>query len=113
MENIPTLSKRGKLKFIEDGKSFSFEKHSKDGSIEFWKCDVRGTCKARLHIRDGRVVKRINRHTHPGDASRIEVLRSLSVLRHRAVNTMEQTAQVFVAILGHRMVKVLCRLYLT
>ena len=97
MENIPILSKRGRPKFIENGKSYSFEKHSKDGLVQFWKCDVRGTCKARLHIRDGRVVRRINQHSHPGDASKVEVLQSMSVLRHRAINTMEQTAQVLAA----------------
>ena len=97
MENVQILSKRGKPKFIENGKSFSFEKKSKDGSIEFWKCDVRGTCKARLHIRDGRVVRRINQHSHPGDASKMEVLRSLTVMRQRAVNTTEQVSQVLAA----------------
>ena len=50
--------------------------------------------KARLHIRDGRVIRRINRHTHPGDASKVEVLQALSILRDRSINTMEQTAQV-------------------
>ena len=97
MENIVTFSIRGKPKFIEDGKSFSFEKNSKDGRTQFWKCDVRGTCKARLHIRDGRVVNRINTHTHPGDPTRMEVLRTLTMMRNRASNSVEQTAQVLAA----------------
>ena len=88
------MSQRGKPKFIENGKSFSFEKNSKDGETQFWKCDVRGSCKARLHIKNGRVVKRINQHTHPGDATKIEVMEALTVLRDRAVNTLDQTAQV-------------------
>ena len=87
------MSQRGKPKFIENGKSFSFE-NSKDGETQFWKCDVRGSCKARLHIKNGRVVKRVNQHTHPGDATKIEVMEALTVLRDRAVNTLDQTAQV-------------------
>ena len=90
------MSKRGP-KFIENGKSYSFEKHSKDGRVQFWKWYVRGSCKAPLHIRDGIVVRRINQHSHPGDASKMEVLKSMSVLRHRAINTMEQTAQILAA----------------
>ena len=93
MENT-IMSQRGKPKFIENGKSFSFEKNSKDGETQFWKCDVRGSSKARLHIKNGRVVKRINQHTHPGDATKIEVMEALTVLRDRAVNTLDQTAQV-------------------
>ena len=88
------LSQKGRRKFVDSGKLFTFEKTSKDGGTEFWKCDVRGTCKARLHIRNGRVVRRINGHTHPGDAAKIEVLQALSVLRERSINTLEQTAQV-------------------
>ena len=94
VDGVVVLSQKGRRKFVENGKSFSFEKTSKDGATEFWKCDVRGTCKARLHIRDGQVVRRVNRHTHPEDASKIEVLQALSVLRNRSVNTLEQTAQV-------------------
>ena len=58
---------------------------------------MRGSCKARLHIRDGRVIRRINQHSHPGDASKMEVLRSLTVMRQRAVNTTEQALQVLAA----------------
>ena len=101
MENIVTLSTRGKPKFIEDGKSFSFEKDSKDGHTQFWKCDVRGTCKARLHIRDARVVRQINQHTQLGDATKMEVLRTLKVMSNRASNSMEQTAQVVAASIGN------------
>ena len=39
----------------------------------------------------------INQHSLPGDVSKMEVLQSMSVLRHRAINTMEQTAQVLAA----------------
>ena len=39
-------------------------------------------------------MKRINRHTHPGNTGRIEVMQALSVLRNRAMNTMEQTSHV-------------------
>ena len=94
VQGLVVLSQKGRRKFIENGKSFTFEKTSKDGGTEFWKCDIRGTCKARLHIRNGQVVRRINTHTHPGDASKIEVLQALTILRNRAANTIEQTAQV-------------------
>ena len=33
MENVQILSKRGKPKFIENGKSFSFEKNQKTGLL--------------------------------------------------------------------------------
>ena len=96
MANV-ILSQKGKPKFIENGKSYRFEKNSKDGNTQFWKCDVRGSCKARIHIRNGRVDRRINEHSHPGDATKIEVMQALTVLRDRAVNTLDQTAQVVAA----------------
>ena len=96
MENT-ILSQKGKPKFIESGKSYSFEKSSKDGQTQFWRCDVRGTCKARLHIRNGVVVRRINDHTHSGDATKIEVMQAMTVLRQRSVNTLDNTSQVIAA----------------
>ena len=54
-------------------------------------------CKARLLIKDGTVVRRINEHTHHGDASKIEVLKAMTVLRDRSINTQDQTSQVIAA----------------
>ena len=81
MENA-ILSQRGiPIFFVENGMSYTFEKTSKDGETQFWRCDARELCKARLHIRDGTVVRRINEHTHPGDASKMEVMKAITVLR--------------------------------
>ena len=88
------ISEKGREKFVEDGHTYSYEKLSKDGETRFWKCDRRSTCKARIHILGGRVTKRVNTHTHPGDAAKVEVLNAMTILRNRATNTQDQTARV-------------------
>ena len=37
------LSQKNRRKFVDSAKLFSFEKKSKDGGTEFYKCDVRGS----------------------------------------------------------------------
>jgi len=69
--------KRGKDKFPEGGPLYLFDKFLADGRIKFWRCDRKGVCKAWIHTADGRVVKRLNDHTHPGDATHIEVQKAV------------------------------------
>lgn len=90
----PVMSEKGRHKFVENGHSYSFDKMSQDGQTKFWRCDKRHACKARVHVREGIVVRRINQHTHPGSAANVEVMGAMTALRDRAANTQDQTARV-------------------
>ena len=90
-------SKRGKDKYTEGGHSYRFDKFSADGRLKFWRCDRKRVCKARIHTADGRVVKRMNDHTHPGDAAHLEVQKAVTSLKERAANTQDSTGQVVAA----------------
>lgn len=89
------LSKRGKEKFTHDGFAYVFDKNStKDDSLKFWRCEERGRCKARIHVKDGQVLKTVNSHTHDPSAVNIEVQRFTTKLKNRAETTVEVTNQI-------------------
>ncbi|MCP3665952.1 MAG: hypothetical protein GY696_26220, partial [Gammaproteobacteria bacterium] len=72
------------------------EKLSSDGERIFWRCERKGTCRARIHTdaESGRILKHIYDHGHAADCARVEVLRSIEHLKERAENTQESTGQV-------------------
>lgn len=64
MENF-TLTQRGRECFVYDGFVFTFDRSNVDGDIKFWRCQAKNVnCKARLHTRDGEVIKMMNVHNH-------------------------------------------------
>ncbi|XP_064087322.1 uncharacterized protein LOC135201976 [Macrobrachium nipponense] len=81
----PVLSVREKEKFVDNGTTYVFDKVSKDGETQFWRCDQRSSCKAHIHVHQGRITKRIGAHAHLGDAANAEVMTALTDLRNRAV----------------------------
>lgn len=63
MERV--FSQRGKEKFSHNGYLFIFDKFSRtDTDLMFWRCELIGRCKARIHTKFGDVVKFMNTHTH-------------------------------------------------
>lgn len=62
------LSERSKEKLIIDGFGYVFDKLSTSGTLKFWRCDRRSSCKARVHTDlHNIVVKSLNEHTHDSD----------------------------------------------
>lgn len=94
---MDVLSKRGKEKFVHEGYMYVFEKGSKkDHSLKFWVCERKNTCKARLYIKSGRVVKQLNFHNHDSCPVSIEVAEAITKIKKRAEETTEGTIQVSV-----------------
>lgn len=86
-------SKRGKRKFVDDGYEYVFDRTSVDGTVQFWRCERRGRCKARIHVNDGQVIKKINPHSHGANAAKVLVDVHVTAIKERAQNTMELTSQ--------------------
>lgn len=57
MEQVLIVSKGGKKKITNDGFVYVFDKTSMDGSTEFWRCERRSECEARIHV-NGETVAR-------------------------------------------------------
>lgn len=94
MEQVLVKSKRDKKKFIDDGFLYVFDKTSVDGSSEFWRCERRGQCKARIHVNNGTVIKKINCHSHGANSAKVEADTVVTSIKQRATQTMEPTSQV-------------------
>ncbi|XP_064097259.1 FLYWCH transcription factor 2-like [Macrobrachium nipponense] len=98
--NIPStvasgiLSQRDKGKFVRDGYTYGFDRHGADNSTEFWRCERRRLCKARIHVKNGEIVKNINDHSHNADPAQVEKGKIVSKIKLRASETMEQTSVV-------------------
>ena len=88
------LSQRGKGKFVRDGYIYIFDRHGSDNITEFWRCERRRLCKARIHVKNGEIVKNINGHSHNADPAQVEKGKIISKIKLRASETMEQTCVV-------------------
>lgn len=87
-------SKRGNEKFIESGFSYVFDKNSANGVTSFYRCEQKDRCKARIHVQDGLVTKRIHHHSHEPTPAKIEVDVTKTRIKERAVESQESTAQI-------------------
>ena len=65
-----------------------------------WVCEKRGTCKARLITQDRNVIKPTDMtdihstHTHAPDCLRVEMIRGLNTMKHRAMNSIDSTRSI-------------------
>ena len=93
MEFISTI--RGGQKLLFEGYCYVKQKDLTEGK-ESWERDLkrRNKCKAKLHLQGGRVVQRMNEHTHGGGAARTEMLAVRANMRQRAEDTKETPQQI-------------------
>ena len=95
MDNI--CSQRNKEKFCHEGFLYIFDKKSADGSRKMWRCELKDySCRARIHTGaiTGDVLKNLGDHNHDSNAAKIEVVRTVTAVKRRAVDTNEGTTQV-------------------
>lgn len=91
---MATNSIRGKPKFVENGFLYVFDKRSKVEEKSFYRCEQKNRCKARIHVQDGQVTHRINEHSHEPTPAKIEVETTRTLIKARATESQEPTAQV-------------------
>lgn len=94
MDATNIISQRNKTKFASGGFMYVLDKVSKDGYTEFWRCERRGQCKGRIHVREGNVVHVVNDHSHEANAAKIEADNVVGNIKRRAGSTLESTSQV-------------------
>lgn len=88
------LSRQGKEKFAVNGYLFVFDRTSSCGTTKFWRCERKSECKARIHTRDGIVIKTVNEHIHDSSAAKVEAAKVVTQIKRRAESTLETTSQV-------------------
>jgi len=73
---------------------YVFDKLFVDQKTEFWQCEQKRHCKARVHIVNGEVVKTINMHSHEPSAAKVAADKIVTNIKKRALETQESTCQV-------------------
>ena len=85
MDKIKT--QRNKISLVIDGYSFYCEKQAKNGRI-YWKCrnyyDTR-RCGVRIITQNGELISSNGDHNHAPSASELEIIRTKSTIRERAI----------------------------
>ena len=95
------LSQREKVKFTSDGYIYIFDRVGADQVTESWRCEKRLQYKARVHVKDGRIIKFVNVHSHAADAAPVEKQETITKLKSRAAETVEETNQVINECVGN------------
>ncbi|XP_068227468.1 uncharacterized protein [Palaemon carinicauda] len=84
------LTKRGRNKVIHEGYLFIFDATSKsDSELKFWRCEQKDRCKVRLHMKDGKVIRKLNQHTHEPSAAKVEVEKFKTCIKRKCAETLE------------------------
>lgn len=93
------LSEKGRKKLFFNG--FAYTKDYDSTNKTHWKCELRGTCKARAHTStnavDGAEVDVRSEHTHLPDARRISVVKTTNDIKRNANETQESTVTIITA----------------
>lgn len=86
MEN-KTLTQRGRECLLHEGFVYMFDRTNVDGEIKFWRCQAKNVnCKARLHTRDGQVIKAMNAHNHESIPIGIKMKNIRKKIKKKACN---------------------------
>ena len=89
---------KNKDKAYMDGFMYTLSRFTSAGS--HWVCEKSGTCKDRLIIQDRNVIKPTDMtdihssHTHAPDCSKVEMIRGLNTMKHRAMNSNDCTRSI-------------------
>ena len=81
-------SERKKDKATVEGFIYTLNRYSND--IEYWVCEKRGVCKARIHTRSNNIIKPttsselISEHCHGPDSAKLEMLKAYNRLKTEA-----------------------------
>ena len=58
---------------------------------QLWRCERRGECKARIHVRNGVVLKKINLPIYHPNPCHLKAMRAVTLMKRRAENSDETT----------------------
>jgi hypothetical protein len=87
------LSKKDREKLTYEGYSYRFYKRSKDDpELIFWICDQK--CKARIHTRNGEVIRKVGDHQHAPNLPKLEADKALNRMKTQAQTTRDATRQI-------------------
>ena len=92
-ENL--TSQRNKRKFVDDDAFvYVLNNKNKDGSVEYWTCEQKKFCKAKVHVSNDRVIRAIGDHTHGPDVNSVKARQLLNTVKRDAETSRDSTRNI-------------------
>ena len=92
-------SNKGGRKLAFENNIYIKQKVLSNGAV-CWECNQRrtaNTCKAKIHVLNDQVIRRVNEHTHNGNNATVEASKIRSQMKKRARETEEPPQQIISA----------------
>ena len=89
-------SNKGGMKIAFEGYVYWKQKELAN-EVLLYECELRRSrnyCKAKIKVKNNELVSKVNEHTHPADATRIQNLKALQEMKNRARDTQETPHQI-------------------
>ena len=89
-------SNKGGMKIAFEGYVYCKQKELAN-EVLLYECELRRSrnyCKAKIKVKNNELVSKVNEHTHPADATRIQNLKALQEMKNRARDTQETPHQI-------------------
>ena len=92
---VNVLSQRNKRKFVDDD-SFVYvlNNTNKDGSVQYWTCEKKGFCRAKIHVSNDRVVRVVGEHTHEPDVNAVKASVLMDDIKREAETSQDITRNI-------------------
>ena len=95
-------SNKGGRKLAFENNIYIKQKVLSNGAV-CWECNQRrtaNTCKAKIHVLNDQVIRRVNEHTHNGNSATVEASKIRSQMKKRARETEEPPQQIISIAVG-------------
>ena len=95
-------SNKGGRKLAFENNIYIKQKVLSNGAV-CWECNQRrtaNTCKAKIHVLNDQVIRRVNEHTHNGNSATVEASKICSQMKKRARETEEPPQQIISIAVG-------------
>jgi hypothetical protein len=89
------VSQRNKRKFVDDDFFvYVLNNKNKDATIQYWTCEQKNQCRAKVHVSNGRVIKHVGEHTHRADANTVKASVLVADMKHEAETSHDTTRNI-------------------
>ena len=95
MAERDVVSQRKKRKFVDDDYVvYVLNNKNRDATMEYWTCERKTQCRAKIHVSNDRIVKHVGEHTHAADVNAVKASVLLENMKHDAETSNDTTRNI-------------------
>ena len=95
MAERDVVSQRNKRKFVDDDYFvYVLNNKNRDATMEYWTCERKTQCRAKIHVSNDRIVKHVGEHTHAADVNAVKANVLLDNMKHDAETSNDTTRNI-------------------